>query len=384
VTSLHPHQLIKDTGFLRAAVCFWGRVFPFARREIKAWERRADAIPDQRLRAIALGALRHERGNLEGATAFATFVSGSHRRHVARAAIAFQAAYDYVDAVSERAFGAGPVNTRQLHMALLIAVSPSVAHLNYYEHEMPGCDGGYLAALVDGCRESLTFLPSHRSAADEIKKATGRIIDYQDFNHRSDEFQALALWATRETPPGADLRWWETGAAAGSSLGVFALMAAAAKPQLPRGATTTLANAYFPWIGSLHTLLDSLVDEQEDRMAHQQSLISLYSTPEEMAGRIGSLVEIAKHRALALPESHGHMLILAAMVSFYLSLPQASGLSAQLPNRLALLALGEHTRAPMFVLKTRARVNRICRLTLSHAAPLVRFILFGFGLVRRR
>ena len=29
---------------------------------------------------------------------------------------------------------------------------------------------------------------------------------------------------------------------------------------------TAIEEAYFPWIGSLHLLLDSLVDQQEDRL----------------------------------------------------------------------------------------------------------------------
>jgi len=173
-------------------------------------------------------ALRDERGNLEGATAFATFVGRSHRRTVARAAIAFQAVYDYVDAVSEQTESRWDGNTRQLHMALMIAVKPELPHLDYYALEIPGNDGGYLAGLVDECRDSLALLPSHTQVAESIGRATSRIIDYQHFNHRSDNAGSFASWAEGETPPEADLRWWETGAAAGSSLAVFALMAASA------------------------------------------------------------------------------------------------------------------------------------------------------------
>ena len=34
--------------------------------------------------------------------------------------------------------------------------------------------------------------------------------------------------------------------------------------------------AYFPWIGALHTLLDSLVDRHEDRESGRPSLLSYY------------------------------------------------------------------------------------------------------------
>jgi tetraprenyl-beta-curcumene synthase len=378
------YQLAKNTAFLRAAICYWGHVFPFACREIRTWERHARTIPDPRLKAVALRALQDERGNLEGATAFATFVGRSHRRTVARAAIAFQAAYDYVDAVSEQTESRWGGNTRQLHMALMIAVSPDLPHLDYYTLDIPGNDGGYLAGLVDECRESLTLLPSLTKVAESIGRATSRIIDYQDFNHRSGDSWSFASWAERETPPETDLGWWETSAAAGSSLAVFALMAAAAEPGLVQEHVTRLVDAYFPWIGALHTLLDSLVDEQEDQMTHQRCLIGFYASREEAAGRIQILVAGARRRALALGDGECHMMILAAMVSFYLSLPQAARLSAQLSGQRALVTLGDYARPPMLVLRAKARVSRIGRQALGSAAMLVRFRPFGFGLARRR
>lgn len=384
MANLGSYRLAKSTAFLRAAIRYWGRVFPFACREIRGWERHARAIPDPRLKAVALRALRDERGNLEGATAFAAFVGCSHRRTVARAAIAFQAAYDYVDAVSEQTESRWDGNTRQLHKALMIAVNPELPHLDYYALEISGNDGGYLAGLVDGCRDSLALLPSLTQVAESIRRATNRIIDYQDFNHRRDGSWLFASWAERETPPGKDLRWWETGAAAGSSLVVFALMAAGAERGVVQEHVSGLVDAYFPWIGALHTLLDSLIDEEEDEMTHQRCLIEFYSSREEAASRMQILVAGARRRALALVDGECHMMILAAMVSFYLSLPQAARLSVKPSSRRVLAALGDYARPPMLVLRARVRVIRIGRQALGCAAMLVRFRPFGFGLARRR
>lgn len=381
---LEPYQLAKNTAFLRAAICYWGHLFPFACREIRTWERHARTIPDPKLKAVALRALRDERGNLEGATACAAFVGRAHRRTVARAAIAFQAVYDYVDAVSEQTESRSDGNTRQLHMALMIAVNPELPHLDYYALEISGNDGGYLAGLVDKCRDSLALLPSLTQVAESIGRATSRIIDYQDVNHRNDDSWSFASWAERETPPGTDLRWWEMGAAAGSSLVVFALMAAGAEQGVGQEHVRGLVDAYFPWIGALHTLLDSLVDEEEDKMTHQRCLIGFYSSRQEAAGRIQILVDGARRRALALVDGEYHMMILAAMVSFYLSLPQATRLSAQLSGQRALATLGNHAGPPMLVFRAKARMSRIGRRELGNAAILVRFRPFGFGLARRR
>ena len=82
------------------------------------------------------------------------------------------------------------------------------------------------------------------------------------------DFQSLSLgsngelesWARRQTATDNGLEWWETAAAAGSSLGVHALIAAAASPMLDEQDVAAIEAAYFPWIGALHSLLDSLVD----------------------------------------------------------------------------------------------------------------------------
>jgi tetraprenyl-beta-curcumene synthase len=384
VAHLGSYRLAKVAAFLRAAICYWVHVFPIACWEIRAWERHARTIPDPRLKDVALRVLRDERGNLEGAAAFATFVGRSHRRTVTRAAIAFQAAYDYVDAVSEHTASGWNCSTRQLHMALMVAVNLELPHLDYYTPEMRGNDGGYLAGLIDGCRESLALLPSFTQVAEGIGRATSRIVDYQDFNHRSPDSWSFASWAERETPSDTDLRWWETGAAAGSSLGVFALIAAGADAKLVQEHVICLVNAYFPWIGALHTLLDSLVDEQEDEITHQRCLIGLYSSREEAAGRIQILVARARRQALALVDGEHHMMILAAMVSFYLSLPQTAGLSEQFPSWRVLAMLDDYARPPMLVFRAKVRLSRIGRQVFSSACMLVRFRSFGFGLARRR
>ena len=77
------------------------RYGPFLRCETQRWVKRAEAIPDQTLRRIALDALRLKRGNLEGAVAFAALARGQHRLPSARAMAAYEAAFDYLDCLCE-------------------------------------------------------------------------------------------------------------------------------------------------------------------------------------------------------------------------------------------------------------------------------------------
>jgi tetraprenyl-beta-curcumene synthase len=64
--------------------------------------------------------------------------------------------------------------------------------------------------------------------------AAARIVDFQalNLNERQGGQHALEHWAGELAPCTNGLAWWETAAAAGSSMSVHALIAAAADPQL--------------------------------------------------------------------------------------------------------------------------------------------------------
>ncbi|HYM67597.1 MAG TPA: DUF2600 family protein, partial [Patescibacteria group bacterium] len=110
------------SAFAGAAGRYWLGVFPHISRELRHWRERAGEIPDPVLRRLALLTQRSERGNLEGAAAFAVLVPRAHRARVVRAVVAFQATYDYVDTLAEQPSADPVANGRQLHLALLTAL----------------------------------------------------------------------------------------------------------------------------------------------------------------------------------------------------------------------------------------------------------------------
>lgn len=351
-----------DGPFLGAAVRYWGSVFPFVRREIRGWERRARAIPDKRLRATAVRALVAERGNLEGAPAFAAFVPRAHRFAVARATIAFQVAYDYADAVSESSESKDCGEARRLHQVLTVALTPGASHPSYYGRGSREKDGGYLTALANACRAALATLPSFSVVAGQAKEAVRRNVAFQCFNHLrcAGAERLFARWAESHTPPGSGLLWWETAAAAGSSLSVFALMAAAACSSLDPALARLIDAAYFPWIGSLHVLLDSVVDRAEDEACGQPSLLARYDSTEQAAARIELLARAASDRVRSLSQGKAHAMLLAAMVAFYLSRPTLDPATALLATRVTG-ALDKYAAPAMLAMRLRAFAGRRVR-----------------------
>ncbi len=324
MTSKVRYRVGLASAFISAARCYWFSVFPCVRRELRYWRTRAAAIPDTRLRRLALESDQTKWSNVEGAAAFAIFSPPSHRQILVKALVAFQRAYDYADTLSEQPTDNPIANGRLVHQPLAIALSETSEHPDYYAHSPDGYDGGYLIELANTCGRAFDALPSHTMVRPGAVGAANRIITYQSLNHSGlAGHTMLAGWASQETPPRSGLRWWETGAACASSLTALALLSAAADPKLTIENVIALEMAYHPWASALHTLLDSLVDWREDEISHQPSLLDNYRSTEEVATRLHMLAHRSRRAMRALPQSGRHSIILSGMTGLYLASPEA-------------------------------------------------------------
>jgi tetraprenyl-beta-curcumene synthase len=273
--------------------------------------------------------------------------------------------------LSEQSAAIGQEEARFLHEALaaaLAAVKPgtwtgrseSVESGHDHErqtHPPKKHEDGYLAALVETCQQALGELPSYGQVAPAAQRAAERVISFQAFNRR--ERDAIERWGRKQTPPAGDLRWWETAASGGSSLGVHVMIAAAAEPGIGRAHVDALEQAYFPWIGALHSMLDHLVDVEEDARAGESNLIELYGSTQEAAERMALLAERALVCARALQPAHRHELIVAAMASFYLSAPQAGVGDAAVVARAVLDVFGPLALPALAIFRARREVERL-------------------------
>jgi tetraprenyl-beta-curcumene synthase len=357
-------RLRLAAGFMQAAFCYWLSVYPWVCHEVAQLRRRAREIPDDELRGLALETIASKRGNLDGAAAFAAFVPFAHRRTVVRSLLAFQAAYDFADTLSEQPSDEPSANARTLHESLLVALKPTGAHPDYFSHSRCPQDGGYLAGIVDACRKSVGALPCYGLVADSVCRAARRIVVYQSLNVACPQgcYGDYARWAGSETPAGTGLCWWETGASAGSSLAIFALIAAAAGQGLDDGGVAAIEAAYWPWIGALHTLLDSLVDHVKDVAAGQQSLISNYGSSTATAVGLQRLSARSVSLAHELGEDSQHLILLAAMTGLYLSAPEARAPHALASTSSVLETMGELAKPTMIVMSLRRVLGGLAEL----------------------
>jgi tetraprenyl-beta-curcumene synthase len=290
---------------------------------------------------------------VESAAAFAAFARPDRRAAVVRLLVRLQSIYQYTDTLMEQPSSDPAANARQLHTAILVALQPDRQHIDYYAHNTQENDGGYLVGLVDRCRATLGELPSYRVVEEAVLEQARRIVFYQSRINLAGEqdHPALARWAELESPPGAEQRWWELAAASGSSLAALALLSAAADPDLTRQHAQAIEALYWPWLGALHTLLDSLIDRAEDAATGQHNLLDHYASKEDMAERMERLTIESARRADAVGVEH--RLILAGMASLYLSDRQAWLPYARDTTERVLAALGGLAKPAMLVLRAR-------------------------------
>jgi tetraprenyl-beta-curcumene synthase len=319
-----PH----DRGLARAFAATsasYALIFPAVARELATWRRQAAAIPDATLRHLALASLA-KRGNMEGAALFAVLAPRPRRREALRALVVFQAAYNYVDLLAERPSADPARNGRELHGALLAALDPTAPRRDHYAYHPQREDGGYLAALVETSRATLARLPSYRLVAGAALTAAARIVEFQSLNlgERQGSCDGLERWARTQTPAAGGLRWWELAGACGSSLSVHALIGLAARGALDVQQVAAVAEAYHPSVGALHSLLDSLVDVEEDRRERLRNLVVHYGSAEEAGERMAQLAARSRACVRSLADGDRHETIVTAMLGYYLSAPSAS------------------------------------------------------------
>ncbi|HET6447758.1 MAG TPA: DUF2600 family protein [Conexibacter sp.] len=301
---------------------YWFVVYPRTRDELRHWNERARAIVDPVLREHALSKLRSERMVLEGAAAFAILAARPHRTDVIRACVTFEIVYEYTDILGEQPVEDRLDHNEILNRALLSAVEPMTPHEAHLRC-LGRHDSDYLDELIDVCRAGIMRLPHHRAILSTVQRLAALAAETQTLNHVGlpDGHRQLAQWAT--TQHRTDAAWWELAAATSSPLGIYALFAAASVQSTTEEMLAAIDAAYFPWIGALVWLMESLVDHLEDAGSDNLNYFGQYGSPEEAAHRLVTVAHRAGEAAAELPDGSRHTILLAGAVALYLSTHEA-------------------------------------------------------------
>jgi tetraprenyl-beta-curcumene synthase len=322
---------------LLANVRYWSGVAPLVRKQLTRWRSRAQAIEDPVLRATALQKLREEGFNAEVAATLATLAPRAHRGRAIEAIVALEILYDLLDGLTESPSHEAAGDGEQLFTALTDAVAPSPPRSgDYYRHHRRSEDC-YLQELVATVRFALAALPAAATLSELLGASAARAAAAQLHIHEAALVGdgALAAWA-RLHATGTPLEWQEFLAGAASSvLAMHALIAAAADRHTTREQGLELDRIYLS-IAVLPTILDSLIDYEQDTSAGRPVYIRYYDDPAVLGGRLASVIDNAIRQASAAPNGPHHVMTLVGVVAYYASAPTAgSELALPVTDRIA-------------------------------------------------
>jgi tetraprenyl-beta-curcumene synthase len=285
------------------------------------------------------------------------------RRHLelVRTLCAYQISLDYLDTISEGPAEDPLANGRQLHLALREAVDPGGPISDYYRFHPHRADGGYLRRLVESGRAGCAALPAFEQVHARAVRAAS-LTAVQAPNHDPAVVRrsaGLRAWVERELPGQHELTWFELAAAASSSLWTLALLALAADAHLCEDDVVEAEAIYFPSICAASTLLDAYVDQASDRAAGEHSYLEYYDGPDETVERLCELVDRSVRGARQLRNGERHALIVAGMVSMYLSKSSARAPGLRAATARIARSAGSLPRVQLPIMRTMRAVQRL-------------------------
>lgn len=308
---------------------YWPTVAPLVRQKLRYWDRRARAIDDPFLRALALQKLSEERFNAEAASTFATLTPRAHRASAVEAIVSFQILYDYLDGLTEQPVPEPLRNGHRLFDALIDSVTLDAGvRSGYYDENPQSEDGGYLEELVSSVRDALGKLPAAPVIASALRNGARRVAEAQVRAHAvSQEGTAqLEAWAKREAEH-TELQWREVLVGAASAvIGAHALIASAGDQRITRQQAAQIGDIYMS-IGAMATMLDGLIDHDGDLGTGRPELGYLQYYPDHaaLAQALTTTARRAATRAQTLPSGAYHAMTLVGIVAYYTSAPEAKG-----------------------------------------------------------
>jgi tetraprenyl-beta-curcumene synthase len=323
---------------------FVGQVFPLVDAELSLW-RLAAGRASPELAGQAMASIRDKKFHCLGGGVYALH-PGVDINGFVRLVVALQTISDYLDNLCDRAGITDETAFRQLHLAMTDALDPAAGSHDYYEGYPWNADGGYLAALVNACRTEVTKLPAYDKVRPRLLELATLYSELQTYKHLDPSVRdgLLAAWGRRQLPAFPGLSLWEYAAATGSTLGMFALCAAAAAPDLTHEAAENTYVAYFPWVCGLHILLDYFIDLAEDENHGDLNFVARYPSESELVVRLTVFREKALAAIRNLPQATFGETVVAGLLAMYLSDPKTDTPRAKRLKYALLANTGGYTR----------------------------------------
>ncbi|MDQ0215769.1 tetraprenyl-beta-curcumene synthase [Oikeobacillus pervagus] len=295
-------------------------VFPVVHKELDGLKQKAMEIPNRELRRQALSSIQLKTFHCEGGAILA-LISLEKMEDAIKFIVAYQTISDYLDNLCDRSNSLDPKDFAALHEAAEDALTVGAPIRNYYRYRMDQDDGGYLYELVHTCQSVLGKIKHLDKITPFLQELCHYYCDLQVHKHVQIEEREdrLIQWFHYEEPCERDLYWYEFSACAGSTLGIFCLIAYSLRDDFQLEVAKTIRDGYFPFVQGLHILLDYFIDQEEDHLEGDLNFCFYYENNEMIFRRFQYFFEQADLHARLLPDAKFHQLIIRGLLGVYLS-----------------------------------------------------------------
>lgn len=333
------------------------RILYFTNHELSKWQKLISQAESEFLTNQGLASIKEKKFHCQGGAIFSAY-KYEFDETVARFIIAFQTISDYLDNLCDRSSTYSSEAFASLHQAMheVFFDYQNSEHNsgNYYLHYHWNKDGGYLQHLVGVCRKQIQNMPYAELLKYDMGFFTKLYTELQVFKHLHPSIRVEKLhdWTdiyihnSNISSRVAGLKWWEFACAAGSTLSIFTLLPMA-QGKISLKEKQNILDCYFPWICSLHILLDYLIDQEEDQYEGDLNFVSYYNDREETLERLSYITEKAYKKARSLSESKFHTTVISGLLAIYLSDQKVETQNLQL-IRQRLLNIGGNDAFQLF------------------------------------
>lgn len=157
--------------------------------------------------------------------------------------------------------------------------------------------------LVKTCQRVLGSIEHYDMIKPYLLELCGYYCDLQVHKHviEHERVPRLEKWFTQYESELPEMEWYEFSACAGSTLGIFCLVAYSFQPDFTESTAKKIRDSYFPYIQGLHILLDYLIDQEEDLLEGDLNFCSYYQSHEEMMDRLEHFIHKADEHLQGIP-----------------------------------------------------------------------------------
>jgi tetraprenyl-beta-curcumene synthase len=301
-------------------------IFPVVHHQLEEWRKRAGRITNPELKLQALTSIKDKTFHCEGGGIFA-LLSGNGREQCIEFITAYQTISDYLDNLCDRSTSLDPQDFEMLHQSMKDALTVGAPLKNYYKYRNDQDDNGYLHTLVSTCQRVLERLDHYEIIKPYLLELAGYYCDLQVHKHVAfnERVPRLKKWFESYKNKLPQMEWYEFSACAGSTLGIFCLVAYSFQDGLSKGFAQKIYESYFPYIQGLHILLDYLIDQEEDLSEGDLNFCTYYPSGTEMTNRLLHFIKKADEHVKGIPHENFHRFINRGLLGVYLSDDKVAG-----------------------------------------------------------